>query len=508
MPYLRRCPAAGGSHRIQRLALVLLLLSPLIAEAGLGVGKIDFLGAASIEASGTSTLPVAGFIPQVVMGITNATFNVFEWETVRQASIVGGPLPSPGSPYYTVALLDTGANVSLLSVADRSGFALADTARTIELAGAGPNVVTADIMTAAGFFADGMQALAGGPSPDTSAFVGVSNVEAIGARPDDFDLPTVMGLPFSVFYTIVISTDRTYYGNFNGQDYASPQIEFFTSRYDPGVPLFEHRLHATFDVPGQLPPVFVPPDFELFGIPPLPTASAAMFVDAELGDNGRVGGGQFLFDTGAQVTVISQDNAIDLQLDLANPEFTVEIIGIGGTVEQAPGFTVDTLNLPATGAGDLTLTGVPVIVLNITGSNGLYIDGIIGMNLFTDRDLVIDAGYTTVGEVPVWGNPFIGIGTARIPGDTDSDGDVDVVDLGSLAGNYGTTTGMSWVDGDFDHDGDVDIVDLGALAGNYGTGSGALNFEADAAGLGLIPEPGTLCLLVMGGLVFLRRKQK
>jgi hypothetical protein len=73
-----------------------------------------------------------------------------------------------------------------------------------------------------------------------------------------------------------------------------------------------------------------------------------------------------------------------------------------------------------------------------------------------------------------------------IGGDTDRDGDVDLVDLGNLAGAYGMTSGATWEMGDFNGDGDVDLSDLGALAGNYGYGvSAPLNFAADAAKLGL-----------------------
>jgi hypothetical protein len=74
-----------------------------------------------------------------------------------------------------------------------------------------------------------------------------------------------------------------------------------------------------------------------------------------------------------------------------------------------------------------------------------------------------------------------------MPGDTDCDGDVDLVDLGHLATYYGTTSGATWAMGDFDGDGDVDLVDLGNLATYYGYGVPAapLNFAADAAKLGL-----------------------
>jgi parallel beta-helix repeat protein/predicted outer membrane repeat protein len=79
-----------------------------------------------------------------------------------------------------------------------------------------------------------------------------------------------------------------------------------------------------------------------------------------------------------------------------------------------------------------------------------------------------------------------------LAGDTNHDGDVDLTDLGALAGGYGMTTGATWAKGDFDGDGDVDLVDLGALAGNYGYGvSAPLNFAADAAKVGLSGAKGT-----------------
>ena len=56
-----------------------------------------------------------------------------------------------------------------------------------------------------------------------------------------------------------------------------------------------------------------------------------------------------------------------------------------------------------------------------------------------------------------------------IAGDLDADGDVDLADLATLLGNYGSTSGTYYQDGDIDGDGDVDIADLAILLGNYGS---------------------------------------
>jgi hypothetical protein len=57
-------------------------------------------------------------------------------------------------------------------------------------------------------------------------------------------------------------------------------------------------------------------------------------------------------------------------------------------------------------------------------------------------------------------------------GDANLDGQVDIGDLGLLAGAWQQLTGKTWFDGDFTFDGAVDIGDLGLLSGNWQKGVG------------------------------------
>ena len=88
----------------------------------------------------------------------------------------------------------------------------------------------------------------------------------------------------------------------------------------------------------------------------------------------------------------------------------------------------------------------------------------------------------------------------KVPGDTDGDGDVDLLDLDALGANFGTLSGATCAEGDFDGDGDVDLLDLDILGANFGTGVPSTS----------VPEPNVAALAVIAcsfcGLYARRRR--
>jgi hypothetical protein len=86
----------------------------------------------------------------------------------------------------------------------------------------------------------------------------------------------------------------------------------------------------------------------------------------------------------------------------------------------------------------------------------------------------------------------------QLAADVDLDGEVARGDFLALRGGFGSTD-ADWFDGDLTFDGDVNYLDYVALKRSIGES------VPDAAGV--VPEPATLVLLALGGLVAIRRRR-
>jgi len=78
-------------------------------------------------------------------------------------------------------------------------------------------------------------------------------------------------------------------------------------------------------------------------------------------------------------------------LNLQEPDFWEEIKDVAGSAVLSPGFYLDTIDIPALGAW-LSYKNVPVVLFDVSSPEGGKLDGIIGMNLFTEFNLVLRGG--------------------------------------------------------------------------------------------------------------------
>ncbi len=106
-----------------------------------------------------------------------------------------------------------------------------------------------------------------------------------------------------------------------------------------------------------------------------------------------VSGQHFLFDTGAEATVLSRSAALALGLDLDHPDFSFPVDGIGGVVEDVPYFLLDQLEVPTAEGRTLLFRHVPTVVLDLPEGT----DGYLGMNLFNTASKLLYDPYDPAG---------------------------------------------------------------------------------------------------------------
>jgi hypothetical protein len=369
-------------------------------------------------------IPINGFVPQVVFGLTDEQkgSSTQDFFAARKSSPGGFTLPKSQTVRYDVAILDSGSQSHLITANAYSslGFNIPSSGREgtnfSQVAGAS-GIEDVGVTDALGVYATGINNanVSGGVLGITPGSLrGQYNTSILGAQPGSA-LPNIIGAPIIAQYQTVISNSQTRHITLgNGTVVRSPSIAFQT--LNTAAPSNYSRLTLdVMSVNGVTPdPAFLPDPLSvligngnLANNPTAPTFWGSML--AKVGGNngsGSISNEQFLFDTGAQVTVVSQDTAASLGYYSAGenpstPDFTVEVSGVGGSTTEVPGFYVNNLNVMTNG-GPISWSHVPVIVLDIPDPRDAvgFIPGVLGMNLFTDRALVLNGGFD---------NPYVAI---------------------------------------------------------------------------------------------------
>lgn len=371
-------------------------------------------------------VPISGFYPLTGISLTtkhdddnDPTFSFFQPD--YETTYSGTPLSTGNNPNFEIALIDTGAAATLITTASDAAFNVGPAGyrgtNHLSLGGASGGLV-ATINDPMAIYASGLSSSnRTGTSPltlNTSLMVGQSSI-SLATLPVESDLPNILGIPFSSQYATYIRNDQPQIFSVGGKTVRTPQVEF--RALGSGGQGITRRVPITLDDPSVFlsSPTYIYDFNNLFANPPLPLtdnplgptarynsqfqAAAAYFVNVNVTNEGHsLTNKPFLLDTGADVSVVSEINAVNLGFDpvLDTPDFTVTIMGSGGLRENVPGFYVDQFVIPAVG-GTITLNHVPFLVLDFPNPAhiGNVAEGLLGMNALAGRNVVIDPNPAT-----------------------------------------------------------------------------------------------------------------
>ncbi len=169
------------------------------------------------------------------------------------------------------------------------------------------------------------------------------------------------------------------------------------------------------------------------------------------------------------------------------------------------------------GAGQITVAAGGSTAANlradiVAGRNGGTWDGANGIR---SAAAAASSGTRAIGYA------VNGDGSATVsfaaPGDSNLDGQVDLLDLLEIlgSGTYETSVPAVWAQGDFNYDGATDLLDLLAVLGSgaYDQGGYMPAAPAVATGVAAVPEPATTGLgltaaALLGGFILRGRRAK
>jgi hypothetical protein len=309
------------------------------------------------------------------------------------------------------SIFDSGASAVTFSADDQAVFASLGSAIPIKVPGGATadgigGTITGDVSQPGTIIADGMHAStltfdsqgfpifginftsSSGTTPGIQAFVGTDTGSPL--------MPTITGTP-------ILEPSPTNPAGLAAEVYMQgEQLNF--SDVIPGLIIPVPDLYFVAPktqltaAPGTIGPLRIPMAFygdDNYLSPGSQITSSPNLVqpNTQLVDNGITLTKQtFLFDTGAQLSIISTAEAHALGLDLAHPTTSIDVQGVGGDL-TIPGFTLDQLDVPLSGGGVLQFTHAPVYVLDI----GFGIDGLLGMNLLNNANALLFNPYDPAG---------------------------------------------------------------------------------------------------------------
>ncbi len=371
--------------------------------------------------------PLNGFQPMVIFGLTDeqyqTDFSVDSFSAHASSTPGGNGVPSNTLPVgqpqkFFVGVLDSGAQSSIITqdTSDQANLASADRLgdQQQEIIGANGSE-EADVTDALGVYMSGFDGaqvngsgtlgLAGGATLN-----GLWNDSVLTAA-NDSALPNIMGSPTIGLYQVSIKSSQPQHVTVGGTTYRSPTVSFAARNTAISNTYGKVGLTTTNTVGGD--PAFEPSleNFDNTGDnPSVPTIWESLFANVKVNHTGGSETDSFLFDTGAQVSVLSSTTAADIGIFTtgAHPtkaDFTTEVTGVGGANETVSGYYISGMTLTTT-SGPIVFTRVPVIVLDLPDPRNpnQTVPGVLGTNLFTARDLTINVatGNSFLAISPEW----------------------------------------------------------------------------------------------------------
>lgn len=423
--------------------------------------------------------PLAGFSPLVAITTSDKhQLGDDDFEHVLESGYQGSALNPPASENFVVGIFDSGSGIDMLFEPFNVTTGLVGsyvTSTGVEIGGIGGTAL-AYITQPVGLFMAPLSAV----DPATGLLelaqvVGHSNNSMLVAPEincgEAGGLTAIVSTSLLSFYNTIIRVDAPVHRTVGGDVLLSPDLEILST--STSLPTYPRKIAMTF---GGMAPVTTSAFFgfdvgtgmEIWA----PTMLAAFAgtiptgggffatigaIEGEPGPTNPLQDMRVLVDTGSQTSIITPAMAANLNLDLNNPDFTVDACGVGGLVTGIPGFYVDYIKMNASG-GALEFSQAPFVVVDLTSPDGGSMDGVLGMNFFWNRNIIFQPSLSSSGFLHV---------SDVIPfayGDFDRDLDVDQDDFAvftACSTGPGILVGAECTHVDADEDGDLDQADFG-----------------------------------------------